>query len=146
MLQPPKPGAGNHWVCLGLMELLLRKIDKVGFFRPIIDNEPGSGKRDNDIELISSYFKLEIPYEKMYGYTTFRNSRSYFARPRNRNIRRELLENSMNSKRHVIFVLCEGTDYASSAASLELDINAEASKNLGAPVLLVSNALSEVLA
>ena len=61
--------SGKSLVCLGLMELLLRKIDKVGFFRPIIDNEPGSGKRDNDIELISSYFKLEIPYEKMYGYT-----------------------------------------------------------------------------
>ena len=38
------------------------------------------------------------------------------------------------------FVLCEGTDFASSTAAFELDINAEISKNLGSSVLLVANA------
>jgi phosphate acetyltransferase len=38
------------------------------------------------------------------------------------------------------FVLCEGTDFVSSTAAFELDINAAISKNLGSPVLLVANA------
>ena len=28
------------------------------------------GKKDNDIRLISSYYKLKLPYRKMYAYTT----------------------------------------------------------------------------
>ena len=136
--------SGKSLVCLGLMELLLRKIDKVGFFRPIIDNEPGSGKRDNDIELISSYFKLEIPYEKMYGYTTSETA-DLISRGRATEILEGIIRKFNELKKTCDFVLCEGTDYASSAASLELDINAEASKNLGAPVLLVSNAYQKCL-
>ena len=38
------------------------------------------------------------------------------------------------------FILCEGTDFVGSTAAFEIDINAEISKNLGASVLLVSNA------
>ena len=62
--------SGKSAISLGVIEMLMRKIDRVGFFRPIINVDPSSGKRDNDIGLISSHFKLEIPYEKMYGYTT----------------------------------------------------------------------------
>ena len=62
--------SGKSLVSLGIMEMLLRKIHKVGFFRPIISVDPASGERDNDIQLISFHFKLEIPYEKMYGFTT----------------------------------------------------------------------------
>jgi len=38
------------------------------------------------------------------------------------------------------FILCEGTDFESSLMAFELDINAEISKNLSCPVLLVANA------
>ena len=33
-------GSGKSLISLGVMEMLLRKIKKVGFFRPIIDTEP----------------------------------------------------------------------------------------------------------
>ena len=62
--------SGKSAICLGLMEMLLRKIDRVGFFRPIIDVDPTSNERDHDIHLIASRFSLTTPYEKMYGYTT----------------------------------------------------------------------------
>ena len=62
--------SGKSAICLGVMEILLRKIDRVGFFRPIIDVIPASNKRDNDIHLIASHFSLTTPYEKMYGYTS----------------------------------------------------------------------------
>ena len=51
------------------MELLLRNVDSVGFFRPLI-NLDDNDLKDNDINLISTYYKLNIPYKKMYACTT----------------------------------------------------------------------------
>ena len=129
--------SGKSLVSLGLMEMLLRKINKVGFFRPIIYADPASGKRDNDIQLISSHFKLEIPYEKMYGYTT-QETADLVSQGKETEILEGIIKKYNELKQTCDFVLCEGTDYPSSSAAFELDINAEISTNLGAPVLLVS--------
>ena len=59
--------SGKSVISLGIMEMLLRKIDRVGFFRPIIETRKDS--KDADIDLISTHFNLAIPYEHMYGYT-----------------------------------------------------------------------------
>ena len=55
--------SGKTAITLGVMELLLRKVHKVGFFRPIMK------KNDNDIQLISSYFNLKEHYNEMYEIT-----------------------------------------------------------------------------
>jgi phosphate acetyltransferase len=136
--------SGKSLISLGVMEMLLRKIERVGFFRPIIKVDPGSKDRDRDIHLISSHFKLEIPYEKMYGYTT-KEAGNLISLGR----QEEIIEGVMrkyNQLREVCdFILCEGTDFASSAAAFEFDINAEISRNLGCPVLLVSSAYQETV-
>ena len=134
--------SGKSLVSLGLMEMLLRKINKVGFFRPIIYADPASGKRDNDIQLISSHFKLDIPYEKMYGYTS-KETADLVSQGKETEILEGVIKKYNELKQTCDFVLCEGTDYASSSAAFELDINAEISTNLGAPVLLVSNAFQK---
>jgi phosphate acetyltransferase len=131
--------SGKSLVSLGVMEMLFRKLGKVGFYRPIINVDPGSGEKDNDIELISSYFKLEIPYEKMYGYTTT-EADNLISLGKEAEMLEGVIKKFSELKSSCDFVLCEGTDYASSSAAFELDINAEISRNLGAPVLLVSNA------
>ena len=61
--------SGKSAISLGVMEMLLRKIKNVGFFRPIINIDPNSNRKDDDINLISSHFDLKIPYDKMYGFT-----------------------------------------------------------------------------
>ncbi len=131
--------SGKSAVSLGVMEMLVRKINRVGFFRPIINSDPKSGERDADINLIATHFNLDTPYEQMYGYT---------AEEANRLISvgkdEELLEGIIGKynalKDQYDFILCEGTDFASSSAAFEFDINGELSKNLGSPVLLVANA------
>jgi phosphate acetyltransferase len=131
--------SGKSAVSLGVMEMLVRKINRVGFFRPIINSDPKSGERDADINLIATHFNLDTPYEQMYGYT---------AEEANRLISvgkdEELLEGIIGKynalKEQFDFILCEGTDFASSSAAFEFDINGELSKNLGSPVLLVANA------
>jgi phosphate acetyltransferase len=131
--------SGKSAISLGLMEMLLRQIEKVGFFRPIITVEQERNEKDNDIDLISSYFDLGISYEKMYGYTAAEAGKLLSARGEG-----EVLEGIMRKYDQLEevceFVLCEGTDFASSTAAFELDINADISKNLGSPVLLVANA------
>lgn len=136
--------SGKSAISLGVMEMLARKICKVGFFRPIIKVDPGSEKRDNDIHLIASYFKLEFPYEKMYGYT-LDAANNLIARGREAELIEGIIKKHDELKKTCDFVLCEGTDFASSSAAFEADINAEISKNLGSPVLLVANAYQKTI-
>ncbi len=131
--------SGKSLISLGVMEMLLGKIDRVGFFRPIINMDQGLKNPDNDINLISSRFNLEIPYEKMYGCTS-KDVENLIAAGKDGEILERIIRKYNQLTETCDFVLCEGTDFASSTASFELDINAEISKNLGSPVLLVANA------
>jgi phosphate acetyltransferase len=131
--------SGKSAISLGIMELLVRKAGRVGFFRPLIHVEPDERKKDNDIDLFSSYFKLGIPYEKMFAYSvTEANHLMGHGR------QDELLEGIFNAYKELEkehdFILCEGIEIEGSSASFEFDINAEISNNLGCPILLVANA------
>lgn len=126
--------SGKSLVALGLMEMLLRKINKVAFFRPISLKD-----HDHDIELISSQFNLKIPYEHMYGLTTEETS-SLFSMGKGEEIVEKVIARYRELTGKYEFVLCEGTDFSSSTSAFELDINAEICKNLGSPVLLVARA------
>ncbi len=136
--------SGKSAISLGVMEMLLRRIDKVGFFRPIINVDPDSEKKDDDINLIASYFDLDIPYRQMYGYTA-QEAANLIAQGREEALLEGIIERYNQLARQYDFVLCEGTDFASSTSAFELDINAEISKNLGAPVLLVANAYKKAV-
>jgi len=57
--------SGKLVVTLGVMELLSRRIDRIGFFRPII---PGDGQHDNDIDLIRQRYNISLAFEEMGGY------------------------------------------------------------------------------
>ncbi len=131
--------SGKSAISLGVMEMLHRKIDKIGFFRPIISVKAECAREDNDINLMASYFKLGIPYEMMYGLTDAQAS--HFLSVGKKEYIFDTIINKFDKLRESYdFVLCEGTDLESSAATYEFDINAEISKNLGCPVLLVTNA------
>lgn len=55
--------SGKSIVSLGLMQLLLNKTPKVGYFRPIID-DLAPNKIDNHINTITSYFGLDLQFEE----------------------------------------------------------------------------------
>ena len=131
--------SGKSLISLGVMEMLHRKIDRVGFFRPLINGDPESNERDNDIELISTCFNLGIPYEKMYAYTTS-EANSLISIGREADLIGGVIKKYNELRQDCDFILCEGTDFAGSTAAFEFDINAEISKNLACPVLLVANA------
>jgi phosphate acetyltransferase len=121
------------------MEMLLRKIDRVAFFRPIINVDSADSPKDQEIHLISSYFKLDIPYKNMYGFTN-KEAKDLFSLGKEEEIIEGIIEKYDQLADVNDFVLCEGTDFVSAAAAFEFDINAQISKNLGSPVLLVASA------
>ena len=59
-----EPGGGKSVMALGIMELLSRRLQNIGFFRPVIPDV----ERDNNIQLILSRYNLKLPYESMYAY------------------------------------------------------------------------------
>jgi phosphate acetyltransferase len=136
--------SGKSAISLGVMEMLLRRIERVGFFRPIISVDPGSDGEDNDINLISSRFELGVPYKTMYGYSR-KEVRNLISLGKEEEILEGILKKYNQLKEKYDFVLCEGTDFASSTAAFEFDINGEISKNLGSPVLLVANAYQKTM-
>jgi phosphate acetyltransferase len=131
--------SGKSAIALGIMELLIRNLGRVGFFRPLIHGTPDGEKTDNDIHLFSSYFKLGIPHDKMFAYTLAEAGNLI-----GRGKQDELLEGIFNAYKEIEkdhdFILCEGIELEGSTASFEFDLNAQITKNLGCPVLLVANA------
>src|SRR2546428_13786861 len=59
-----EPQSGKSVVTLGLMELLSTRVQRLGFFRPIV---PSATEQDTEIELIRSRYQLDFSYEEMHA-------------------------------------------------------------------------------
>ncbi len=129
--------SGKSAIVLGMMQLLTRKMSKVAFFRPII-NEPILDDKDHDINLMTTQFKLDIAYTDTFAYT-FDEARHLI-----NNGQRNYLISNILQKFHAVadkhdFVLCEGTDFLGTDAAFELELNAEIAANIGSSMLIVAN-------
>ena len=121
--------SGKSAISLSVMEMLLRKFDRVGFFRPIIHIDPFLGKHeDADINLMASYFRLEFSREEMYGYTSTEAS-NLISLGKEEELIEGIIQKYDQLNDKCEFILCQGTDFASSTAAFEFDINAEISNN-----------------
>jgi phosphate acetyltransferase len=130
-------GSGKSIVTLGLMRMLLGKVAKVGYFKPIISDFNGK-KKDNHIDTVRSHFDLDIHFDEAYAFT-----------------KSEVLEMQHNGKNDAItdriiekykaleekydFILVEGTDFSGEGTATELKINSDIAKNLGIPAIIVES-------
>ncbi len=129
---------GKIVVALGVLKLLLSKVSRVGYFRPIISDFP-NGKKDNHIETILSYFNLDMNYEEAYGFTIsevvhLKNSGKESV------LIDRIIEKYKTLEAKFDVVLVEGSDFESKGVAFEFDLNAEIAKNLSIPALIVSSA------
>ncbi|QTY27670.1 phosphate acetyltransferase [Flavobacterium sp. CS20] len=138
-----EPNSGKSIVTLGLMRMLLTKTAKVGYFRPIIDNN-SPGKKDNHINTVLSHFGLNIKYEEAYAFT-----RSEFISKRNADQDGEILDIIIEKYKALEdrndFMLVEGTDFSGEGTAIELDANILIAKNLGLPTVIVSTGVGKSL-
>lgn len=132
-----EPRSGKSAISLGLMEMLFRNVDRVSFFRPFIHTN--HNRKDNDINLISNYFKIDIPYREMYGYTSDEANR-LISIGRYEELLEGIVDRYKALEQKSDFVLVEGTDFQGSSSAFEFDINADVANNLGCPVILVAKA------
>ncbi|MBU2438840.1 MAG: AAA family ATPase, partial [Acidobacteria bacterium] len=108
--------SGKSVVSLGLMEMLLRNVKNVAFFRPLINVEDGTENTDHDLLLLSTYFKLETPYKEMFGFTT-KQALEYISSGRYEQLMEEIVAKYNSLADKYDFVLVEGTDFEGSTSA-----------------------------
>ena len=122
------PASGKSIVALGLVELLSRRVSRVGFYRPIVQADP-----DNDLELIRSHY--EVPDERIgYAYTAAQRTD---VGPANRAGMGRIVERYKQIESASDFVVVEGTDFTAASSPIELEVNARIAENLALPIVAV---------
>jgi len=128
--------SGKSAIALGVMEMMVKKIGRVGFFRPIVAADRNAPERDNDIALMTSHFRLDLPYEQAFAYTS-REAADLIRAGKTSQLLDGILERYNAMAGRFDFVVCEGTDFEELASAVEFNLNAAIARNLGAPVLLI---------
>ncbi|MFJ3403589.1 phosphate acetyltransferase [Promicromonospora sp. NPDC090134] len=134
VIASPEGESGKSTVALGVLDLLVRKGQRVGVYRPVsraTEAEDSSGERDHVLELLLEHDGVDISYDDAVGvkYADLHTDP-------------EDALSRIVSRFHDLAARCDsvvilGTDYTDVAGPTELSFNARIAANLGAPVLLV---------
>ena len=120
---------------LGLVNMLLGKAQKVGYFKPIINPDPKE-RKDVHIDTISSYFSLPLSYEESYAFTRLQALKLLETESQG-----ELIETVIHKIKKLEetndFVIIDGSDFVGEGTPFELETNITIAKNLNAPVIIV---------
>ncbi len=135
--------SGKSLVVLGLMQLLLGKMAKVGYFRPVIDDIK-TGGIDNHINTVVSHFGLDIRVEDAYALTQSQVV-EMFNDGRQGDILDAIIAKYKQLEERFDFLLVEGSDFSSDGSIIEFDLNIDIAKNLGIPVVLIDNGRGKTL-
>lgn len=138
-----EPNSGKSIVSLGLMQLLLGKAAKVGYFRPIIDDFE-QGEIDNHINTVTTHFNLDLKFEEAFAYT-----RSEVISKKNEDkddeIFSKIIEKYKAIEERFDFVLIEGTSFTGEGSIIEFDINIIIAKNLGVPAIILASGVGKTM-
>ncbi len=140
-LTTTEPHCGKSLVSLGIVEMLLRRTQRVGVFRPVISDDSAQ-TQDKNIELLLKHFKLDINYEDTYAWTAHEVN-DLLAQRKVDEVLTRIIEKYMALERQSDFVLCIGSDLTSESSTFEFDINVAVANSLGSPVLLVASGAKE---
>jgi phosphate acetyltransferase len=129
------PGSGKSVIALGIMELLSRRIRRVGYFRPVV---PSAKEPDNNIRLIKSRYNLDLSYDEMVAYA-HEEARNLVAEGQIETVFKNILKKYKLLENKCKFILCEGTDFTGVGSAFEFEFNAEVANHLGCPILALIN-------
>ena len=130
-----EPHSGKSLVALGLVNMLLGKAEKIGYFKPIINvSEPE--QKDVRIDTIVRHFNLPLTSADTYAYT-----RAEALQLMEAGAQGEMIDVIIQKFKHIEeahdFTVVEGSDFLGPGTALEFDANVSIAKNLGVPVLLL---------
>jgi phosphate acetyltransferase len=132
-----EPYSGKSIVALGLINMLLGKAGKVGFFKPIINYDP-SERKDAHIETIIHHFNLPIHYEDTYAFTR-QEALRYFEIDQEGEMINTIISKFKKLEETYDFTIIEGSDYIGEGTAFEFEANTGIARNLGAPVVIISS-------
>ncbi|HED32693.1 MAG TPA: phosphate acetyltransferase [Gammaproteobacteria bacterium] len=127
--------SGKLLISLGIMEMLSREVDHIGFFRPITSASTG---HDNHIQLLSSRFNLSTPPQQMAG-VTHEQAREWLSQGNDQRLFREIIARFKQAEASCDFLLCEGPDITLFSDALDYNMSIRIAKSLGAPAIYVSS-------
>lgn len=129
--------SGKSAITLGLMQLLIGRVGKIGFFRPIIND---AATLDPEFNLINTYFNLNLPKDSYYA-CSLDEARRLINSGQTDTLMNTILDAYDRLVGQYDFILCQGTDFLGKNSSFELELNAQIAATLGSPVILVHPAI-----
>ena len=130
-----EPYSGKSVIVLGLVNMLLGKTKKVGYFKPIINTDPKE-KKDDHIAAITEYFGLSVNYEDSFAFT-----RSQALQMIQNKSQGEMIDIIISKFKKLEddydFTVVEGSDFVGEGIAFEFDANISIAKNLAAPAIIV---------
>ncbi|RYG05232.1 MAG: phosphate acetyltransferase [Chitinophagaceae bacterium] len=130
-----EPFTGKSVIALGLINMILGKTQKVGYFKPIIA-EQAPGKKELHIETILDHFSLPIAYEDTFAFTS-QQMLSQIEQDSRRELIGTIIGKYKKLEDNYDFTVIEGSDFLGEGVAFEFEFNISIAKNLGAPVLVV---------
>ncbi len=127
--------SGKSLPTLGLMELASRRVERVGYFRPVV--REGSAR---DVELMRARYGAGAEREADFGYAfEYEEAQKVVARGDTDALLERILTRYREIESRCDFTVCVGTDFTGVTAAFEFDFNARVAGHLGCPVLFVAN-------
>jgi phosphate acetyltransferase len=136
-----EPNSGKLVITLGVMEMLSRQVDRLGFFRPI---SPGPAGNDSHIRLLDGRFSLSLQAERMVGVTP-EQAREWLAAGEDGRLFREIVARFKQAEEACDFLLCEGPDVTHLSDALDYDMSIRIARELGSPAIYVSSGYQEAV-
>ncbi|MCW3114356.1 MAG: phosphate acetyltransferase [Segetibacter sp.] len=132
-----EPYSGKSLVALGLVNMLLGKTKRIGYFKPIINVDPLDSK-DVHIETTIAYFNLGIRYEDSYGFTRSQ-AMGEMEQENQGSMMNTIIRKYKKIEEEYDFTVIEGSDFVGEGTAFEFELNLSVAKNLAAPVIVVSS-------
>ena len=120
--------SGKSTIAMGVLDTLLRSIERVGVFRPVARS---TQERDYVLELLLAHDGVNLEYDECVGVTyeeVHDDADAALSR---------IVDRFKQVERKCDAVIIIGSDYTDVATPTELGFNARVAANLGAPVILV---------
>ncbi len=130
-----EPYCGKSIITLGLVNMLLGKTKKVGYFKPIINADPKE-KKDEHIAAVTEYFGLSINYDDAFAFT--RSQALQMIQNKSQGEMIDIIIGKFKQLEEAYdFTVIEGSDFVGEGIAFEFDANISIAKNLAAPVIIV---------
>ena len=130
-----EPHSGKSIISIGLVNMLLGKAQKIGYYKPIISHNQLS-EEDNHIHAILNYFELPMTFQDTYSFTWQQAMQQMETESQGEMID-TIIRKFKNYENNYDFTVVEGSDYKGEGAAFEFEINVQIAKNLQAPAIIV---------